>query len=141
MRLWQYRFIELAAHVGAWSKDPSTRVGAVIVRPDRTIASLGYNGFPRGVADTPELLEERAQKYPRMVHAEMNAILTAHERLTGYTLYVHPLLPCPTCAGAIIQSGISQVVAFKTPAPEHWEEALVISKEMLAQAGVELVLL
>jgi len=47
--MWHDRFFAMADLVGSWSKDPSTKVGAVIIRPDRTIASVGYNGFPRGV--------------------------------------------------------------------------------------------
>lgn len=45
---WDARFLDLAVFIGDWSKDPSTKVGAVLVRPDRTIAGLGFNGFPRG---------------------------------------------------------------------------------------------
>jgi dCMP deaminase len=104
---WDKRFLELAALVGGWSKDPSTKVGAVIVRPDRTIASLGYNGFPRGVDDT---YKDREHKLLRTVHAEMNAILSAREPVNGYTLYVTPLCPCSNCAAAIIQSGIKRIV-------------------------------
>ena len=59
---WDERFIELARLVAAWSKDPSTKVGAVIVRPDRTVASVGFNGFARGVDDTEERLNDRALK-------------------------------------------------------------------------------
>ena len=66
---WHQRFLALAAHVGSWSKDPSTKVGAVIVRNDRTIVSVGYNGFPRHCDDDPELYADRTKKYPRTVHA------------------------------------------------------------------------
>ena len=46
---WETRFLEMARLVSGWSKDPSTKVGAVIVRPDKTIASVGYNGIAIGV--------------------------------------------------------------------------------------------
>lgn len=108
---WDRRFLDMAAFVATWSKDPSTQVGAVIVRPDRTIASVGYNGFPRGVSDDDARYADRSLKYPMIVHAEMNAILSAKEPLLGYAIYVTPLAPCATCAGAIIQSGIKRVVA------------------------------
>jgi dCMP deaminase len=107
--MWHDRFFDMARMVGSWSKDPSTQVGTVIVRPDRTIASVGYNGFPRGVEDTPHKLEDRAAKYLRTVHAEANAILSAREPLHGCTLYVTPLHPCANCAGLIIQAGIVSV--------------------------------
>lgn len=38
MDKWDQRFLELAKVVSTWSKDPSTKTGAVIVRPDKTEA-------------------------------------------------------------------------------------------------------
>ena len=108
---WDDRFLGLAAHIATWSKDPSTKCGAVLVRPDRTIASLGYNGFPRGIEDAPELYANREEKYKRVVHAEMNAMLFAREPVAGMTLYTWPCLPCCRCATCIIQMGIVRVVA------------------------------
>ncbi len=67
---WDRRFIELARHIAGWSKDPSTKVGCVIVNSDRTIASIGYNGLPRGVIDTPERLGLRDAKLAMTLHAE-----------------------------------------------------------------------
>jgi dCMP deaminase len=133
---WHHRFLSMAAHVGSWSKDPSTKVGAVIVRKDRTIVSVGYNGFPRGCRDLPELYADREKKYPRTVHAEVNAILTAREPLHGCSLYVSPLYPCPSCAGIIIQSGIFAVYAHMPSEPGHWAEAFETSKQMFKEAGV-----
>jgi dCMP deaminase len=80
---WDGRFLDLAVFVGDWSKDPSTKVGAVLVRPDRTIAGLGFNGFPRGVLDHPERYDDRPTKYEMVVHAEMNALLSSRESLEG----------------------------------------------------------
>ena len=132
---WDQRFLELASMVGQWSKDPSTKVGAVVVRPDRTIASLGYNGFPRGVDDA---YQDREHKLLRTVHAEMNAILSAREPLKGHTIYVTPLCPCANCAAAIIQSGIDRVVA-TTPAEQRpeWKASFDAAFDMFAQAGVQ----
>jgi dCMP deaminase len=45
------RFLQLAEFIAGWSRDSSTHCGAVIVRPNRTIASVRYNGFPRGCDD------------------------------------------------------------------------------------------
>jgi dCMP deaminase len=91
---WDVRFLELANHIAQWSKDPSTKVGAVIVRPDRTICSVGYNGFPRGVDDNEERYMDRPTKYEFVVHAEANAIIHAREPLHDYILYTYPLMPC-----------------------------------------------
>lgn len=135
---WDHRFLILARHVSTWSHDPSTKCGAVVVRPDRTISSLGYNGFPRKVADAPELYENRPEKYSRMVHAEMNAILSSPERPVGFTLYSWPLPTCDRCAAHIIQSGISRVVwaELSDEASDRWQEATDRACEMYAQAGV-----
>ena len=108
---WPGRFIRLAKEVASWSKDPRTKCGAVIVRPDKTIASVGFNGFPRGLPDKEEHLNDREEKHARVIHAEMNAILSAHEPVTGCTLFVDPLIPCERCAVHIVQSGIVEVYA------------------------------
>jgi dCMP deaminase len=108
---WDKRFLRLAREVAQWSKDPSTQVGAVIVRPNRTVVSLGYNGFPRGFPDHEHLYADRERKYRYVVHAELNAIVTAREPLVGFTIYTWPLPPCQECCKAIIQSGITRVVS------------------------------
>src|SRR3990172_652993 len=101
---WDARFLELAKLVGSWSKDPSTKCGCVVVRPNRTVLSVGYNGFPRGMSDDIALYENRTEKIQRIVHAETNALLGVEA--TGCTLYVWPLLPCTRCATHVIQAGI-----------------------------------
>jgi len=74
---WDVRFLELALHISQWSKDPSTKVGCVVVGPDREIRSTGFNGFPRGINDSIDRLSDREQKYPLICHAEENAIMHA----------------------------------------------------------------
>jgi len=106
---WDRRFMELALHVAQWSKDPSTKVGAVIVKPDKRIVSVGYNGFPSGVCDHEERYAERAVKYKFVSHAERNALDNVSQDVTGCTLY-STLQPCPDCAKSIIQKGIAEVV-------------------------------
>lgn len=135
---WDERFLAVADLVGTWSKDVSTKVGAVIVRPDRTIASVGYNGFPRGVDDNLPKIENRAMKYPRTVHAELNAILSANEPVKGYTIYITPLFSCASCAGAIIQSGITRVV-WRGVIPSRWNDNFLISNEMFEEANISCV--
>ncbi len=106
---WHYRFLDLAFTVAKWSKDPSRKVGAVIVRPDRSICSLGYNGFARGVKDLEERYTNRDVKYELVVHAEQNAIISAREDLTGFTIY-STLMPCSRCTSMIINSGMKTIV-------------------------------
>ena len=137
---WDRRFLDLANFIAGWSKDPSTKVGAVIVRPDRTVASMGYNGFPRGVLDHEERYADREQKYAMVVHAENNALINSRESLEGYTLYVTPLPPCTQCAAAIIQRGIARVVVDqKKDVPENWMKQFEISNTMFQEAGVSII--
>lgn len=137
---WHRRFLGLADHISSWSKDPSTKVGAVIVRPDRTIVSVGYNGFPRGVLDDDSRYSDREVKYQMVVHAEINAILTANQSLKHCTLYVSPLNPCPQCAAAIIQSGIWRVVS-RANDREDWRERMETAWKMFREANVTLDLI
>lgn len=137
---WSYRFINLAGHIAQWSKDPSTKCGAVIVRPNRTIASMGFNGLPQGMSDDPDLLNSRTHKLERVIHAEMNALLFLRERAEGYDLFSWPMLPCNRCAAHIIQSGIKKIYFPDIPVA-HWSGAMGISRQMFSECGVEMEML
>ena len=132
---WDVRFLGLAAYISNWSKDESTKCGCVIARPDKTIASLGFNGFPRGLRDDPRLLLERDRKYERVIHAEMNALLFLREQVEGFTMYVWPMLPCNRCAVHVIQAGIGKVVA---PAIyiDRWRDSVKLTRSLFDEAGV-----
>lgn len=106
---WIKRFILMAGHVAEWSKDPRTKCGAVIVRPDKTIASIGFNGFPRGMPDKDDHYADHATKHSRVIHAEINAILSANEPVRGFSIFTWPIMPCDRCATHIIQAGITHV--------------------------------
>ena len=140
MDKWQKRFFDLARLVATWSKDPSSQVGAVIVDDKKRIVSVGFNGLPIGVEDTVERLNNRELKYELIVHAEANAILTAPKSVTECTIYVYPYLPCSRCAGAIIQSGIKKVVVPDLEIPERWIDNFNLSKTVLEEAGVEVLI-
>lgn len=136
---WDIRFLEMARLIAGWSKDPSTQTGAVIVRPDKSVASVGYNGFPRGIMDLPERYDDRDTKYSFIIHCEMNAVLSAHSHVKGHTLYTWPLLSCDRCAVHMIQAGITRAVATSCP-PEiadRWEPILAESRRRFEEAGVE----
>ncbi len=142
---WDSRFLDLAKHIAQWSLDPSTKVGAVIVRPDHTIASVGYNGFPRGIADDNRL-KIRETKYQLVVHAEVNAVVNAREPLHGYTLYGGvPTKYSPTCnecAKVVIQSGIKRVVGWELDIEDNrWNDPHRISRDMYLEAGVRVDML
>ena len=143
---WDNRFMELAETISNWSKDPSSQIGAVAVNDERRILATGYNGFPKGISDTEERLSNRDEKYPRIVHAEMNALMNAlyaGVSLKDATLYVYGLPICPDCTKCVIQAGIKRVVLpnYET-APGNWldiwnERSLPMFKE----AGVSVCLL
>ena len=137
---WDQRFMDLANFVAAWSKDPSTQVGAVIANPHtKRVVSMGYNGFPSGVGDYDHRLENREIKYEMIVHAETNALLFAGPAAENCTLYVTPLPPCARCGVVIIQAGIQRVVApIPNKSKEHWNTQSEISEQMFSEAGVKL---
>jgi dCMP deaminase len=138
---WDYRFLQLARLVASWSKDPSTKCGAVITQSKRII-SLGFNGFPAGCKDSPAYYLDRQLKYERVLHAEQNALLFAAVSLLGATIYTVPFPPCARCTASIIQAGIKRIVAPES-SPEllaRWETSLRISQEMCAEAKVKITL-
>ncbi len=141
---WHRRFMEVAALVSTWSKDPSTKTGAIVVGPDREIRATGYNGLVRGVDDNKPERMERPTKYDFFEHAERNAIYNAcltGTSLKGCVIYVtHP--PCTDCARAIIQSGIKMVVTHEMERRDDitsptWRDKLNYSQEMFKEAGIE----
>ena len=139
-RKWDLRFLELAKHISTWSKDPSTQLGAVIVDKNKRVISMGYNGFPRGVKDTPERLNNREVKYSMVVHGEMNAIIFATQPLEGSALYIWPFLSCSVCTAVIINAGVKRVVAPLNDNP-RWIESFKLSQTLYFEAGVQVILL
>lgn len=136
---WDKRMLSLAEHVSQWSKDPSTKTGAVIVRPDRTISSIGYNGFPKGMADTSDRLTNREEKYSRIVHCEINALIACRESVRGYTLYTWPFACCDRCVVQMLQTGISRFV-FPAPTEDalsRWAEAFNRTKSYIEECQAE----
>ena len=136
------KFIPIARAVASLSKDPSTKVGAVIVADDGTVLCMGYNGFPRGVIDSEPRYQDKQTKYKLVSHAESNAIAQAARhgiRVEGSTLIVTALYPCSSCAKQIIQAGIKQVFYPHVHNPNPlWAEEWKISQLMFNEAGIKL---
>ncbi len=138
---WDRWFLGMAGYAATASKDPSTRVGAVVVGAgDRRKISIGYNGFPPGVADDDRLYD-RPVKYRLTIHAERNALDNATFDVVGGTLYC-TAHPCRECAKSIISRRIARVVSPPLPPvePGRWTEELPESQELLREAGVEVVI-
>lgn len=143
---WHERWIGLARFIAQWSEDQSTKVGCVIVDDRQDVLSLGWNGLPRGVTNTPER-NVRPEKYRWFSHAERNAIDGAAangKRLRGSALYCTHI-PCEGCAGSIIQAGIARVIV---PAAEWAGESMTCdhaahdrTRTVLQEGGVEIDIL
>lgn len=135
---WIARFLADAWHKAGWSKDPSTKVGAIAVDADKVVLESGFNGLPRGVEDHPQRME-RPAKYLWTAHAEENLVAqAARPRLKGSTVFVTHLC-CNACARMLINAGVSKVVCGdgKTSMPQ---EQFLVAAQMFEEAGVELVM-
>ncbi len=138
---WDQRYLKLAYGIAQWSKDPSSKIGAVTVGAKGQVLSQGFNGFPRGLKDDYDRLNDRETKYKYVVHAEMNAIYNATYNgtsLDGATLYVYGLPTCSECAKGVIQVGIKRVVMPASPGmPEKWKDSWLTSMSFFREAGVD----
>jgi len=145
---WHRHFLDRALTVSKMSKDPSTHVGAILVNPQGRQISDGYNGFPRGIADTVDRLYNRETKLKLTIHAERNALLNAAAigvSTVGATLYIVAQdavsgltwggPPCTHCSIEVIQAGIVRVVSFSFKnVPSRWAEDLLFARDILHEA-------
>lgn len=158
MSNWDARFIALAEHWAGNSKDPSTKVGCILVHPEtNAVAGQGFNGFPRRVRERKILLGaivcdeldpvrwERPGKYLWIEHAERNAIYNAarHGHPTdgcwAYLNYDPNNSICADCARALIQAGITRVIGPQRQlSTVGWLESCAIAAVMFREAGVQI---
>lgn len=132
----------MAREVAQWSKDPNTKVGAVAVGSKGQILSQGFNGFPRGILDSDDRLNDRETKYKFVVHAEMNVIYNATYSgvsLDGAKLYVYGLPVCSECAKGIIQVGVKEVYVAQEciDLRPHWFVSFQQTMDMFNEAGIK----
>lgn len=136
----QKTFMEVAMAMSKKSKDGSTKVGAVLVKPNMRVASVGFNGFPKRIFDNWKYLNDpayRKDKLLRMVHAEANALRTNDSGTTeGYHLVV-TRHPCDKCALEIASYDVSHVwyhrdVDYET----RWAESVADAKTIFDDAGI-----
>lgn len=136
---WDYRFLRLAREVATYSKDPSTKVGCVLTSPDRKKIVLGYNGFPEKMEDKPEWLNNREEKYSRIIHGEINAKNNAACSIAGWTQYTWPFCSCDRCMVQMAGAGIVRFVAPKiAPSAEvRWGPVLEKSRRYAADMNLQ----
>lgn len=111
---WDEWFIKIMYLVASKSKDPKTKIGAVLVK-DRRIISTGYNGLCRGVDDNVPSRLVRPEKYSWFEHGERNAIYAAAKygiKTDGTIMYTNGI-PCTDCARSVIQAGVIKVIVHK----------------------------
>lgn len=136
---WDEYFMLQAVMASYKSKDPSTKVGCVIVDEKNHQISMGYNGFVAGIDESqlPWGKEKDVplehQKYAYVVHAEANAIMHASRKLEGATVYI-TLFPCNECSKLLASSRIKEVVYLSDK--HHKQEATKISKRILTLSGI-----
>lgn len=142
---WNSYFLKLAYLVSSKSKDTRTKIGSVIVK-NKVILSTGYNGIPAGCCDAIEDRYSYPKKKYYFAHSEANAIYFAARNgvnITSSTIYTLAA-PCSTCAQAIIQSGIKQVIIHKEynnlfENDSDWCESCKHTKQMFSESGVDLI--
>ncbi len=121
-REWDEYFMKLTETVAEKSKDPSSKMGCVIVDPKKRVVSLGYNGMVQGANESKMTLSERPMKYYFAIHSEMNAVIFAHQDLTGCTLY-NRVATCENCLKYCLQAGIKRFVYGELRVHSHKTDA------------------
>ena len=137
---WHYRYLKLAEEVASWSKDPSTKCGCVIIDDNNAPVSFGYNGFPRGMKDCKERLEDREFKYRHVIHAEENAILSSNQKLEGCYVYLTQP-PCVKCIGMMRQKNLFNVIAYEPTEDFASRWSPEESKDLIEELGMSLMLI
>ena len=141
---WDELFMGKVYEIARKSKDPRTKIGAVLVKNSHAPLE-GFNGIPKGVKDSPERME-RPEKYHWMEHAERNVIDMAAKfgiSTDGGILYTQGM-PCVDCARPIVNCGIKEVVlhqqwedvSTKLIVGRPWAEHYWRSKTMFDEAGI-----
>lgn len=135
---WRHYWLMEAMLKSVPSRDPSTKVGSVIIGTDNQILSSGFNGFPRGIKDTKERYENRDTKMDMIVHSEMSSIANACRTgvsLKGSTIYVYGLPVCSNCANMLIQIGIKEAISIGE-VKDRWRESTIKTFEKFSEVNI-----
>lgn len=139
---WIKHFLKLAEQIASASKDRSTKVGCVIIGPNKEIRTTGYNGAPIGYPDDREHIHTRPAKYFYFVHAEANAIALAARVGTSLDQCIAFIThqPCADCARLLIQAGIKEIHAYRADEGlrERFKESFIAAQDMCIECGISL---
>lgn len=146
---------ELAMEQAYWvaldSPDPSTQNGAVLLGWDKYLGEYytigaGCNDFPKGVNVEYWYAENKQDKYNRVVHAEVAAILDAAKNgmSTIDSVLVCPWAACSNCAKHIAAAGVSTLIRHKysnsgVTTGSHWYADCQIGDDIMKEAGVSII--
>lgn len=137
---WDDRFLRQAISIAEWSKINTTKVGCLLVRPDKTFI-VGYNGPPRGYPDEEISAVDRSRLRNISTHAEANAISNAARTgfcTIGTTAYVtHP--PCSQCMSQLINAGIERVIYREKDLHDDWSESMALALDIAIKCGIEVI--
>jgi dCMP deaminase len=142
---WDEWFMKQVYLVAEKSKDPRTKIGAILTKDNRIISS-GYNGFPIGINDHSYRYLDKETKYKFVVHAEHNAVLSCARfgiSSMGSTLYTNGI-PCDSCMKSIIQGGVEKIVIHKhwpDMTSLKWIESIKVSKIMMEESHIRIEVL
>lgn len=132
--------LRIAREVAQQSRDPSTKVGAIIVdTTNNSIVSSGFNRFPFGHDETPELYNNRVYKYANIVHAEVNALNLLPYRPINFLLYTS-FHPCVDCVEFIARRGAAVVYCPRFDPIERpdWAERIESSRKRAEELGLQI---
>jgi dCMP deaminase len=91
------------------SEDPFKKVGCCILNEEGRILSVGYNGLPSKFNPKEGFWNDRDSRRKYILHAEINA-LSLIKRTDAPHVLACTLLPCSSCATAIIAHGIKNII-------------------------------
>lgn len=119
------------------SKDPSSKIGAMVLDCKGNIVGKAWNRFPAGIKEDARM-SNRDEKYALIVHAEIGALLQAGSRSKGGTIYVYAFkgFPCPECTKHIIAAGIKKIVITGPELPKRWKSTQGLSQQMIEESGI-----
>lgn len=138
---WDERFLGISRNISSWSKDPSTKVGALAVDIERKMIAQGYNGFPKGCDDSDQFYANRESKYARVIHAETNIICNACNSRVGLhnsTIYIYGMYPCPECVKLLAQVHVVRIVfqLGETQNLDKWKGDFETSKSLMRELHI-----
>lgn len=126
------------------SPDPSTQNGAILFDFDGNELGRGCNNFPAGI--DPVHWQDRETKYPRVVHAETAALLSAarNGNSTVGSVLVCPWAACSNCAKHIAYAGVSVLYRHPQETDEiysggRWHDECVLGDEIMSEAGITII--